>query len=752
MLSITYSDKEKFEYYRENGYAYKNGIYDFTFEGRFLIYHCIFVDSVVYIAFDMKTRLSSEVMRRFKRVLYTKSEYIALIPKLYAAIKYTGDKRYVSFASSDPMRAIEAIFRDILTKYGFKVREEQVRLSKNMYKAMTDKKIGICEAEVGTGKTMAYLVAAIIARTQLPQYKQSKPITIATSSIELQKSIMEKDIPFLSDVLYKYGVINEPITAVLRKGKEHYMCLNRFNRFYSSIKNHPEKYQKLINYFDRNRFAENGFDLDATTLPPSVKDRICVKGSCGNCPMKKMCQYAIFKETCSTSKKIDIQVTNHNLYLASKKINSEDILKNSYIVVIDEAHKFKDAALDIFGTKVSLKELEMFEKVIKSAVLRSNTKAKYEELLNEFDIEKRKLFERIAKYAVEDEDDDEKRVLVNLKKYDKKLIADLIEHIKSFEALKSDMPFEYRNWCSQLIEKLEMFIKTYELNVWVDNDENGNVELCAFHINIGRILHHKVWDRDVTHILTSGTMSDGENFEFFKRENGITDIVDTAILESTILSPFNFKEHTRLYIPKRLPLPIDSDEYYDEISRHVVDLVEATNGHTAILFTSYKSLMNVYERTKDKLKDYELFKMTKGKTTAINDFKNSKNGVIFASGSMWEGVDCAGDCLSSVIIVRLPFPLRSASMERKKMSCEDKISFVNEFAVPDMAIKLRQGAGRLVRTENDTGIIAILDSRANRSSYASKVHDIMQKYPLISSLEEVREFMHSVKGNDYFVN
>ena len=133
MLSITYSDKEKFEYYRENGYAYKNGIYDFTFEGRFLIYHCIFVDSVVYIAFDMKTRLSSEVMRRFKRVLYTKSEYIALIPKLYAAIKYTGDKRYVSFASSDPMRAIEAIFRDILTKYGFKVREEQVRLSKNMY-------------------------------------------------------------------------------------------------------------------------------------------------------------------------------------------------------------------------------------------------------------------------------------------------------------------------------------------------------------------------------------------------------------------------------------------------------------------------------------------------------------------------------------------------------------------------------------------------------------------------------------------
>ena len=117
---------------------------------------------------------------------------------------------------------------------------------------------------------------------------------------------------------------------------------------------------------------------------------------------------------------------------------------------------------------------------------------------------------------------------------------------------------------------------------------------------------------------------------------------------------------------------------------------------------------------------------------------------------MWEGVDCVGDGLSSVILVRLPFPLRTATMEQRKEAVGDVAKFVHEYAVPEMLIKLRQGVGRLIRCETDTGVISILDSRAASGSYVPRVKMALRKYPTVNSVEEVRSFMESVKGEDYY--
>ena len=194
----------------------------------------------------------------------------------------------------------------------------------------------------------------------------------------------------------------------------------------------------------------------------------------------------------------------------------------------------------------------------------------------------------------------------------------------------------------------------------------------------------------------------------------------------------------------------DSEEYINAVADKVVQLVNATNGHTAILFTSYKVLNAIYIKTKERLAKYDIICMTRSNKTAITDFKKSKNGVLFASGSMWEGVDCVGDCLSSVIIIRLPFPIRSAAMEEKKEACENVPKFIREYAVPEMLIKLRQGAGRLIRSETDTGLLSILDPRANSGSYAVKVAQALSKYPKVQSIEEAKEFMKSVKKPEYF--
>ena len=148
--------------------------------------------------------------------------------------------------------------------------------------------------------------------------------------------------------------------------------------------------------------------------------------------------------------------------------------------------------------------------------------------------------------------------------------------------------------------------------------------------------------------------------------------------------------------------------------------------------------------------EYSLVRMTRGNKTALDSFRKSKNGVLLSSGSIWEGVDFAGDCLSSVIIVRLPFPRRSAYMNHKRARFRSRYDFVQTYAVPEMLIKLRQGAGRLIRTESDTGVLTILDARATRSSYAGSVQKALSQYPRVFSVKEVADFMHSVKPASYF--
>ena len=317
--------------------------------------------------------------------------------------------------------------------------------------------------------------------------------------------------------------------------------------------------------------------------------------------------------------------------------------------------------------------------------------------------------------------------------------------------MRKEEPRHLKNRAGLLIKKLSSFKNQSGNNIWIETDENRLYSICSASKNIGRVLREYVWETSSSFVLTSGTMSDGVDFSFFEKENGIHQIAKMFRQTSMTASPFDYKNHTRLYMPKGIPLPENnSPEYIAAISDEIVKIVEATNGHAAILFTSYKVLEAVYRQTKDRLTQYELIRMTRSNKSAIADFKKGKNGVLFASGSMWEGVDCIGDCLSSVIIPRLPFPMRSATMESKKEECNGLGEFVNTICVPEMLIKLRQGLGRLIRCETDTGLISILDTRATTGKYADKVGNVLAKYTKAETLDEVEAFFREVKSPAYF--
>lgn len=442
------------------------------------------------------------------------------------------------------------------------------------------------------------------------------------------------------------------------------------------------------------------------------------------------------------------------MYLMSQKTKTDDhppLLRESCFVVVDEAHKFKEAAEDTFGEKISEKDVLRYVNSVKILCSPKNNREKYKEFLDALLKENTALFDSLRKFRNHNDIDEGRGSIITLSVYQSARLKKMISLIEKIEAMKVKRNYGIPVTGNYLKTALTALNQSSKSIVWLDTDENNVLSVCCTPKDINNILRRKVWDRNVSHVLTSGTISDGTDFEYFKAENGLDQIPYRLLLVSRTESPFDYANHTRLYIPKGMPIPDnESEDYFKTVADKIYEIIRATNGHTAILFTSYKTLNLVHELLKGRLAAYDIICMTRSNKNAIADFKKAKNGILFASGSMWEGVDCVGDCLSSVIIVRLPFPMRSALLEEKKEKCDNVGDFVDRYCTPNMLIKLRQGVGRLIRCESDTGVVTILDPRASSKSYAGKVGHALHKYPEVESTEEIECFMRSVKNDSYY--
>ena len=727
--------------------AYDDGIYDFTFEGRYLIYHAHVMGEWHYIALDMTTGVGS-VMYRGKKPLRIADKH-TVIPYICNAIKYTGDRRYGNVMVSDPIEIIDLIFRDILPKYGFNVREEQIELSKRVFRGFTSYDVSLCEAEVGSGKSLAYLVAGVVARKH---FDMSTPITISTATIELQNALVEKEIPRLSEILMDAGFIDRPLKAIVRKGKEHFFCRFRYEDFIEKLNRNPEKHEKILALFNETDLENIAFDLDKLRLPGSVKKKICVHGGCGKCKFRDDCHYYSYSNHDTKSPDIDFQVTNHNQYLMSEKLGAKDqtyLLKPSEYVIIDEAHRLKEAAADVYGERLCERDIPKYINEVKTLCADENRRNEYRNSISIALKLNIRLFEIIRGLIRSDDREDGHGTILAIDTELATLVRQLSNTIESLEASRNHSSVVHGRY---ILHTLDTFISSSKILTWAETDENDTLTLCCCPKNVGREMYKYLWSNGHHHILTSGTMSDGRSFEYFEKESGVDRVRKDRKQYSSTPSPFDYANNTRLYLPGDLSIPSDAgdEKYVSAIADRITELVKVTHGHTAILFTSYRMLNTVYEKVKNRISEYELIRMTRSNRNAIRNFKKKDNSVLFASGSMWEGVDCAGDKLSSVIIVRLPFPLRTAAMEEKKSVSANVDTFINEYAVPEMLIKLRQGVGRLIRCETDTGLISVLDTRAVKSGYSGRVQAVISKYPRVENLDEIREFFHSAKPKEYF--
>lgn len=685
----------------------------------------------------------------------------------------TNESNIPCLLPEDPHEMIEFIFKKLMAASGFAIRENQINLSKMMFDGI--KHIAICEAEVGTGKTYAYLVASLIyvlyekqkrIKSSIFPYLDHEncflPCVISTSSIDLQNAIIQSYVPILSDILLKNKVIVRPISAIMRKGKEHYFCKIRYERFLLYLKNSQkpvdiELFYKLI----AAKIPNNGIDLDEYKgLKNHIIQKINVPRACErSCPNYKECQYIKYMDY-ARSVIHDFQVCNHNYYLADtmKRAKAKHTLIPEHaIAIIDEAHKLPDAAMQIFGTRFSSEHLTVMTNVLRSSLKGNKAYLQTAKLkLKSLCVLKTRFFSSlVSQINLEVVDDGTSQISIKIGKFEKMLLLDMLKVIGSIRKYCEVDISKKRSqeiMISEIAEQIETFYRMENIIYWIENPISKNlVSICCIPTDLDNQLHKVLWENGIPKILTSGTLSDDRGFTYFKSNTGIDKMNKESVSEISFRSPFDYRNNPLLYVSENVPFPDkQSEEYIEALVVEIIKILEATHGHAVILFTSYSLLSKVYEQARHRIL-YPVLKMDKSEKNIVETFKNSINGVLFATGPFWEGVDCPGDILSALIIVNLPFPTPTPIVEHKKIQYQELKDFIEWVIFPEMLVKLKQGMGRLLRSETDTGLIAILDFRiSKKGKYRNRVLKALTNYSRTNSLKGVKEFFLRVKEKEYF--
>ena len=627
---------------------------------------------------------------------------------------------------------IDHIFQDLLPACGMTKRPEQVSLSHLMLDAMLDGSIALCDAGTGIGKTYSYLAAGVaFHRFRTACGQEFCPILISTSSIALQNAVQNEYLPFLSDVLTEDGLTGQPLCAVIRKGKSHYVCDYRLERRLGQLDLSKKNWQAgraLLSLRDQ-------LDMDtAAHLSSYDRERVCVPQTC-DCGQED-CRYLTFLEECSNGG-FPFQICNHNLLLADaihRGTGRTPVLPDACAIIIDEAHKLPETARQMFGTTLEAQDICVLirslrrEKFLLAAETLAELSAPLLRIMTQ-PFEDSRPFKCFARLLI--------APARNLHIIQKQL----------YGLLKSSIYSQLK----KLSSTIALFTENRsDLVFYAMEDKRGGTMLCAVAADMTAQLRRTLWNRSSPVILTSGTLAVGTDFHCFKEETGL--LTDGRVTESVSVSPFNYKANCLLYLPPRPPEQIGSG-YFDELAAEIAALLDACWGHALVLFTSYAAMSAIKERLAEMNLPWTIFTLGRNSVHTTQQFKDSPGSVLLATGAAWEGFDFPGDCVSLLVIPRLPFSHPDALKEKKRTEYPDLRSFIRAVVVPEMQIKLKQGFGRAIRTETDTCVVAILDERATPDQrHFEAMQAALPEMQVTNSLEDVVEFIYRVKGNDYFCN
>ena len=625
-------------------------------------------------------------------------------------------------------KLIDHIFQDLLPAHGMAQRPEQIQLSHRMLEAMQDGKIALCDAGTGIGKTYAYLAAATAA-SAFPTGQIARPIIISTSSIALQNAVLTEYLPLLSCVLMADGILTKPLKAVIRKGKSHYVCDERLDRRLRQVypaKKNPEALTAL-------RTLRETLDMDRVShLSGYDRERVCVPQVC-DCKQRD-CRYQRFLKTCDKGQFL-FQICNHNLLVADAIHRSEGkrpIFPEHSIIIVDEAHKLPEAAREMFGMTLTAGDIQSVINQLRA-----------ERYLLAADVLTDTAGPLLRKLTAPREEAETLDAYLHLLTIPSRSLPIIEKQVGNLLTVQGRRQLETLRGAVSLFSdpQSNMILYTAE-------DDDGGTMLCATVSNLAEQMRRILWRPEHAFVLASGTLAVGDDFHRFRSQAGLLD--GRRVTESVSLSPFDYRRNCLLYLPQ-LPPSQRSETYYDELAEEITALIRAAWGHALVLFTSYAAMSAVKDRLRERELSFPLFTLGRNALHMTEQFRQTPGAVLLATGAAWEGFDFPGDCVSLLVIPRLPFAYPDALKEKERENYPSLRQFIQNVAVPEMQIKLRQGFGRAIRTETDTCVIAILDERASHGRrYYAAMRDALPDMRTTSSLRAVTKFLRERKPESYF--
>ncbi len=616
----------------------------------------------------------------------------------------------------------------------YEYRPSQLEMAEAVESAIENRRHLIAEAGTGTGKTLAYLV---------PIIRSGRRVVISTGTKNLQEQVFFKDIPFLKKLFPE-------IRATLMKGRQNYLCRQKLY----DIEQQPvldgleevEHYARIREWEKRTETGDRAeLDIlpDSSSLWPRIDAR---RETCTGqkCQQFDRCFITWMHQRAAES---DVIIVNHHLFfadLALRQMEFSSLLPDYAAIVFDEAHELEDVATLYFGLRVSNYRVEELARDTEITLrLKNLTGPETANILSAVAELRRRsdLFFELFPSAEGRTNFDNRRDFLEVHRGTYSALLNAFVRLETELSRLKERPEEISNLAGragELKKAFEVVLESRDRNFvfWWERRGRG-VFLEASPIDVSALLRERLFEHVESIVLTSATLAVGGTFDFLKRRLGIQNST-----EKIFDSHFDFSQQVLLYTPVHLPDPRQPD-FARLAAEEVTQILKASRGRAFVLFTSYQQMRDVYERVRPRLRYPMLLQGTAPRTALLDRFRSTPHAVLFATSSFWQGVDVQGQQLSAVIIDRLPFavPTDPVVAARIRMINEDGGNAFTEYQTPEAVISLKQGFGRLIRSESDRGVLAILDHRIVRKPYGRVFFESLPGYRRTDQLEEVRAFM-----------
>lgn len=631
----------------------------------------------------------------------------------------------------------------------YEYRPEQLQMARSVEKAFNERGYLLAEAGTGTGKTLAYLVPALLS---------GRRVVVSTATKTLQEQIFFKDLPLLRE---RMGL---SFDAVYLKGRSNYLCLHRYEAFSKDpqfASREEGRYWKHLKTWAGHTDTGDRSELELPESFSAWGKLSTTSDTClgSKCPVYENC---FVTRTRRAAEEADLLVVNHHLFFADLALRGrgqrgEGVLPAYDAVIFDEAHALEDAAGSYFGHSVSSFRLE---ELVRDALGVLTPQDSRFGMLSSLGARLRTHAEALFTQAPRVLGLMGKEGAVALEPDRLAQLSDSIEQVKGSLAALSAFTTSEREpelslltrRCADLVADLS-FLEKVESNdhvYWAEARGRG-VFLRASPIEIARELQERLYGGVDTVVFTSATLAAEGRFDFFARRMGLYDeegVPVTSVRTVAVPSPFDFERQSSLYLPTHLPDPT-APGFIEAAVEEILQLCEVTGGRAFVLFTSLRNMERAHALARNRLPYQVLIQGERPKQQLLELFREQPS-VLFAAHSFWEGVDVPGEALSLVIIDRLPFaspgdPLVAARIRQLEARGEEPFG---GYQVPQAALALRQGFGRLIRTRADRGIVAMLDRRIVTKSYGRSFLKSLPPATRLHRPEELRAWFHGTLGDD----